>query len=311
MYNYNEMPEVAGFHQLEIEKVCRISTMLEKMMDVPFLKDRLSLIGGTAINFIYTKPLARLSVDLDFNYRHIDEDDWGEVRTRIDHVIKQVLYTQGYEDADIKIDSSYPLGRMVVYYRNSVGKMDSFQIEIGYMRRFPLLRSDILADFYHICRNDKFKVKTPPKEELFANKWCTFLRRRSARDLYDVYTIARQDFDMDVFRKCAVVESILMGKPKLNEINVNSFPWNSLHFDNLARMVNLEDNIDYQAIKKDVLDFTQKITGQLKENEIKMIETFYTQSMFNPDLIDDDGIFNEGLKDHPIIKWKHLKSNRK
>ena len=116
---------------------------------------------------------------------------------------------------------------------------------------------------------------------------------------------------MDVFRKCAVVESILMGKPKLNEINVNSLPGDSSLSDNLARMVNMENDIDYQAIKKDVLDFTQKITGQLKENEIKMIETFYTQSRFNPELIDDDGIFNEGVKDHPIIKWKHLKSNRK
>jgi predicted nucleotidyltransferase component of viral defense system len=305
------MPEVTGFHQLEIEKVCRISTMLEKMMDVPFLKERLSLIGGTAINFIYTEPLARLSVDLDFNYRHIDEDDWGEVRTRIDHVIKQILHTQGYANADIKIDSSYPLGRMVVCYRNSVGKMDSFQIEIGYMRRFPLLRSDILADFYHICRNDKFKVKTPPKEELFANKWCTFLRRRSARDLYDVYTIAMQDFDMDVFRKCAVIESILMGKPKLTEINVNSLILKSSLSDNLTRMVNLESNLDNQAIKKEVLDFTEKITGQLKENEIELIETFYTKSRFDPDLIDDDGIFNEGLKDHSIIKWKHLNANKK
>ena len=75
-------------------------------------------------------------------------------------------------------------------------------------------------------------------------------------------------------------------------------------------MVNLESNVDYQTIKQEVLDFSQKITGQLKENEIKMIETFYTQSIFNPDLIDDDGIFNEKLKDHPIIKWKHLKANR-
>ena len=311
MYNYDEMPEMTGFHKLEIEKVCRISTMLEKMMDVSFLKERLSLIGGTAINFIYTKPLARLSVDLDFNYHHIDEDDWGEVRTRIDNVIKQILHTQGYTNDDIKIDSSYPLGRMVVNYRNSVGNTDSFQIEIGYMRRFPLLRSDTLADFNHICRDDKFKVKTPLKEELFANKWCTFLKRRTARDLYDVYTIANQDFDIDVFRKCAVVESILMGKPKLNEIDVNTLIKKSLHSNNLTRMVNLENDLDYQTIKKEVLDFTQMITGQLKENEIKMIETFYTQNKFDPDLIDDDGIFNEELKDHPIIKWKHLKSKRK
>ncbi len=311
MYNYDEMPEMTGFHKLEIEKVCRISTMLEKMMDVSFLKERLSLIGGTAINFIYTKPLARLSVDLDFNYHHIDEDDWGEVRTRIDQVIKQILHTQGYTNDDIKIDSSYPLGRMVVHYRNSVGSIDSFQIEIGYMRRFPLLRSDTLADFSHICRDDKFKVKTPLKEELFANKWCTFLKRRTARDLYDVYTIARQDFNIDVFRKCAVVESILMGKPKLTEIDASSLIQKSLHSNNLTRMVNLENDIDYQTIKKEVLDFTKMITGHLNENEIKMIDAFYTQGNFDPDLIDDGELFNENLKNHPIIKWKHLRSNLK
>ncbi|MBE0524673.1 MAG: nucleotidyl transferase AbiEii/AbiGii toxin family protein [Methanosarcinales archaeon] len=310
MYNYNEMSEVTGFHQLEVEKVCRISTMLEKIMDVPFLKERLSLIGGTAINFIYTKPLARLSVDLDFNYLHIDDSDWGEVRTRIDRTIKQIIYTQGYADTDIKIDSSYPLGRMVIYYRNSVGKMDSFQIEIGYMRRFPLLKTDILAEFNHVCRNYTFKVKTPHKEELFANKWCTFLQRQTARDLYDVYTIAKQDFDLDVFRKCAVVESIFMGTQKLTEINVNNLIRKSSLSDNLTRMVNLGNNVDYQTIKQEVLDFSQKITGQLKENEIKMIENFYAQSVFIPDLIDDDGIFNEKLKDHPIIKWKYLKAKR-
>lgn len=68
---------------------------------------------------------------------------------------------------------------------------------------------------------------------------------------------------MDVFRKCAVVESMLIGKPKLNEINVNSPPWNSLFSDNLARMVNLENDIDYQAIKKDVLDFVPAEIGYL------------------------------------------------
>lgn len=116
---------------------------------------------------------------------------------------------------------------------------------------------------------------------------------------------------MDVFRKCAVVESILMGKPKLTEIDINDLIKKSLHSNNLPRMVNLENDLDYQTIKKVVLDFTQMITGQLKENEIEVIETFYTKGNFEPYLIDDGRIFNEGLKDHPIIKWKHLRSNRK
>jgi hypothetical protein len=40
-------------------------------------------------------------------------------------------------------------------------------------------------------------------------------------------------------------------------------------------------------------------------------DTFYTQNRFDPDLIDDDGIFNKKLIDHPIIKWKYLNANKK
>ncbi len=66
-----------GFDVREVEKVLRISDFLEDISYVKFLRDRLSLYGGTALNFIHFEEVPRLSVDLDFNYRHIDEGDWG------------------------------------------------------------------------------------------------------------------------------------------------------------------------------------------------------------------------------------------
>jgi len=38
-----------------------------------------------------------LSIDLDFNYRHMDDRDWGEVRIEVNERIKDVLYRQGYD----------------------------------------------------------------------------------------------------------------------------------------------------------------------------------------------------------------------
>jgi len=93
-YNFRELAQKYGFNVREIEKVCRISDLLEDISAVKFLQDRLSLYGGTALTFIYSQEIFRLSVDLDLNYRHLDTKDWGEVRNEIDQKIKDLLYRQ-------------------------------------------------------------------------------------------------------------------------------------------------------------------------------------------------------------------------
>jgi predicted nucleotidyltransferase component of viral defense system len=91
-YNIQRLAEKHGFQEDQIEKVCRISDILEDISAIPFLSQRLSLYGGTALNLIHFPQIPRLSADIDFNYRHIDEDrDWGNVRDQIDSSFKQIL----------------------------------------------------------------------------------------------------------------------------------------------------------------------------------------------------------------------------
>ena len=46
----------------------KVLDLLTQLMSVPYLKERLVLKGGTAINLFCGNHSARLSVDLDFNY---------------------------------------------------------------------------------------------------------------------------------------------------------------------------------------------------------------------------------------------------
>jgi len=140
-YDFETLARTHGFNVREIEKVCRISDLLEDLSAIKFLSDRLSLYGGTALTFIYSPEILRLSVDLDLNYRHFNEKDWGEVRDEIDKRIKDILYRQGYKKSDIAINSSYPLARFTIKYLNTLGDQDSFKIETGYMRRTPNLKN--------------------------------------------------------------------------------------------------------------------------------------------------------------------------
>lgn len=57
----------AGFRPESLEKVLRLNELLEGLRQHPFLKSRLALKGGTALN-LFVFDLPRLSVDLDLDY---------------------------------------------------------------------------------------------------------------------------------------------------------------------------------------------------------------------------------------------------
>ena len=105
-YDFEDLAGRLGFDMRDVEKVCRISDVLGDLSAVRFLRNRLSLYGGSALAFIHSKEVTRLSVDLDLNYRHAGGKDWGEVRSEIDERVKALLYRRGYGRADIDISQS-------------------------------------------------------------------------------------------------------------------------------------------------------------------------------------------------------------
>jgi len=304
-YNYNELARRYGFNTREIEKVCRISDLLEDISAVKFLRDRLSLYGGTALTFIYSKRILRLSIDLDLNYRHLNTKDWGEIRSQIDEKIKDLLHRRGYEESNIAISPSYPLARFTVRYTNTAGTNDSFTIETGYMRRYPILKNDTLAAFKHIGTQETFTIKTPTKEELFANKWCTLLYRKTPRDLFDTYQITKTKIDHTIFRKCAIVDSLMRGKPKLHEINIEK-TLKTIHVDSSLRNLLQTDKLskyNFNKITEQTIKFSKTIIANLTKNEINAVDQFYNLKTFEPNLIDEKGIFHQKTREHPAILW--------
>jgi predicted nucleotidyltransferase component of viral defense system len=59
--------QTRGYRPEILEKVYRLLDLLDEFMSVPYLKQRLVLKGGTAINLFFSEAVPRLSVDLDFN----------------------------------------------------------------------------------------------------------------------------------------------------------------------------------------------------------------------------------------------------
>ena len=304
IYDFDELARKYGFNTREIEKVCRISDVLEDISAIEFLRNRLSLYGGTALAFIYSKEILRLSIDLDLNYRHLDTEDWGEIRSEIDKKMKTLLHRQGYEKNRIAISPSYPLARITVKYTSTLGSEDNFNIEIGYMRRTPILKTDASTTFKHVGTQETFLIKTPTKEELFANKWCTLLYRGTPRDLFDVYQITKMDMNPTVFRKCAVVDSLMRGKPKLQDIKIDEKISKIPIDSSLRNLLQAEKflKFDFNEMRKQTTRFSKSIITNLTKNEIKAINQFYELKTFRSRLIDENGILHEKIEEHPSIQ---------
>lgn len=304
-YSFNELAVKHGFNVREMEKSCRISDILRSISEVGFLQSRLCLHGGTALNFIYTPQTLRLSVDLDFNYRHTGTKDWGKVRTEIDQRIVNLLYKHGYTKPDITIDPSYPLSRITAQYTNSLGAKDSFKIETGYMQRIPILKADTTATFRHIATQETFQVHVSAKEELFASKWFTMLSRMTSRDLFDAHQISRLTFDRTVFRKCAIIESLMQERQKLHQINVKQAISNIPIDTGLRNLLQTEQisHYNFQQMKEQVISFSEKTIAKLTKSEVKAIDQFYDNHQFEPHLIDHNDILNDKICEHPAILW--------
>lgn len=303
-YDFQSLALRYGFNSRDIEKTCRISDILEDISAVKFLSDRLSLYGGTAFTFIYSPQILRLSIDLDLNYRHQNTADWGEVRKEIDNRLKDILHRQGYSKTKIAISASYPLTRFTVKYLNAGGTEDTCKIEIGYMRRIPILKTDNQAEFRHIGTQETFKTTTPEKEELFANKFCAMLYRKTARDVFDVYRITNIEFDENKFRKCAIIDSLTRKRPKLYEINpesISTIPLDS-SLKNLLQTEKLQQ-FNFREIASKVKSFTRTQLENITVDEKKMIDQFWEQKTYEPELIDPDGLFHYNIAEYPATLW--------
>jgi predicted nucleotidyltransferase component of viral defense system len=305
--------DTTGFDEKTIEKMYRICDILQRIAQVDYTKERLSLYGGTSLHFLHFKNVPRLSMDIDFNFRDIKTSDWGKDRDKIDNIIKKILSDLTYSKNEIKIQAEYPITRFTVNYKTKNGQRDSIKIEIGYMRRIPIFKNDQKLSFSHFKTDEKIELKTPISEELYGNKFCTLLYRYkdpaviSSRDLFDVYIISKSTFDNELFEKAMIIDSLMRPEPRIYNRNPEGIVKN-VSIDN--QLLNLVRN---RKIPEDLKTKSQRFINTListsQEKYTEIIDKFYDNHEFNPTLFKKDDDINSNISSHPSIIWnlKRLK----
>ena len=128
--------QATGFRPNVLEKVAQLLGLLNAIRSHPFLRDRLALKGGTALNlFVFDVP--RLSVDIDLNYvGAASQSAMLEERPRLEAALQAVF---SREDFTIRrMPSEHAGGKWSLRYPTAAGQTGRIDVDVNYLYRVPL-----------------------------------------------------------------------------------------------------------------------------------------------------------------------------
>ena len=174
--------QVTGFRPDVLEKVAHLLGLLGAIRSHSFLRGKLALKGGTALNlFVFDVP--RLSVDIDLNYVGAgSRDEMLEEKPRLEEALQAVF---SREDLTVRqMPSDHAGGKYSLRYPVAAGGTGRIDVDVNYMYRVPLWPCSNL-DSHHVGSWQVTDIPVVDIHELAAGKLAALLSRRRARDLFD------------------------------------------------------------------------------------------------------------------------------
>jgi len=300
--------EGTGFRLDMLEKMLILVSLLQSFFEDSYLRGRLALKGGTAIN-LFMRDLPRLSVDADLNY--IGSHDVGvmkEERPHLEKVIVSICERQGLSVR--RVPTEHAGGKWRLSYGSALGQTGNLELDINYMMRIPLwpvrfMDSSHLADFI------ANKIPVLDEIELAAGKLAALFARNASRDLYDAHfllTEAGLDFSMlrlaftvygGINRRDWREISAQDIKYDLKEIEGSLLPTlKQEHFSHIDNISTWAENMleeCREALKKLL---------PLEQNELEFISLLNEKGEIHSELLTDDERLRELIDIQPGLQWK-------
>ena len=300
-----------GFQRDVFEKVYRLKETLRFLNTEPILKEHLLLKGGTAINLtIFDLP--RLSVDIDLDYIPNDSrENMLKMRKEISAQLKDYMESEGYF-LGTGSRKSYSLDAFHFQYVNSSGNRDMIKIEINYSLRAHVLE----ADTRKITTNafgQPLEIMTVSPMEIFAAKANALMSRAAARDLYDFNNFVQSKLFLEqksMLRKVIIFYASVSAEEinkSFDTSGINGITFRKIKRD-LFPMLKKEEvrnhfDLDqYKDIAKTYIDEFMQVTDSERE-----YMNCFEKGIYAPELLFEDKVVIERVKNHPMILWKTAK----
>jgi len=293
-----------------LEKVIRLTEVLNEVFDNTFLKQRLVLKGGTALNLFYLN-MPRLSVDIDLNYvGSLDRNTMLSERKELETTLLAICQRLGLNIK--RAPSQHAGGKWRLTYTSAVQLSGTLEIDISYLYRTTLWSVKI-QDSYKIGPYQATKIPILDIHELAAGKLTALMSRHASRDLYDAHQLAdifkRQGINQDQLRLAFIVFGG-MSRQDWRQLNINhiNFDFQELA-NNLIPVLNqnsLQNSNKNEWANQLIVDAKQLLSYVFPFSgaEKSFLNNLLIHGEITPSLITNDLDLQKKIINHPGLLWK-------
>lgn len=292
-----------GFRPDSLEKVIRLIGLLNGIFSQPYLRERLVLKGGTALNlFLFEVP--RLSVDIDLNYigstsREGLEAERPEMERRLQRVFEADEFTVR------RVPGEHAGGKWQLRYAGAQGQGGNLEVDLNYMHRVPLEP----IRFQDSRTLGSFQAKEIPVlglHDLTAGKLIALLDRSAARDVFDAAGLFdHPDLDLEILRLPFVVMGAMSRTMDLRTATPERAQMAPADFDRMVRpLLRPGGQVqDLESIQRSAREGLARLLP-LRTHEVSFIEALWDRGDIHPELLTSDTAVQSSVAVMPLLKWK-------
>lgn len=288
-----------------LEKVAHLLNLLETIQSHPFLKGKLALKGGTALNlFIFDIP--RLSVDIDLNYiGAVDRETAFQERPDLEKALHAVFSREGFNVQ--RMPGEHAGGKWQLQYSSASGQMGNLEVDVNFMFRIPLWpiapKNSTLVGSWQANH-----IPVLDAHEIAAGKLAALLSRKQARDLFDCHNIlGMTDLDVEQLRMAFVLYGAMNRKDwrtvKQEDVDFDSDELNRQLIPTLRTTFSKHHKSYAQTL---VNECRERLSTLLPFNnhEMRFLDLLLDNGEIEPELLTSDSSLQERILQHPLLLWK-------
>lgn len=305
-----------GFRPDTLEKVIRLLDLLTQINQDDFLKDRLVLKGGTALNlFIFDIP--RLSVDIDVNYiGAADLETMQKERPRVEEILTAISERAGY--VMNRVAREHAGGKWRLGYQSAMGGQANLEVDLNYMFRVgfhPVVKTDSKK----LGSHQALQIRILDTKELTAGKLSALLTRTASRDLFDASNLLNhQDPKDEKLRLMYVLYGAMNPRANWCEISIENITADLKDLREklipVLKLAGAPEAKQYKKYAEDLVAECKKLMAPLfplRDNEREFITALREKGELLPDLLSKDNEFIEKAKQHPGLLRRAAMSKKK
>ncbi len=306
--------EATGFRPEELEKAAQLLGLLDALRSHPFLKDKLVLKGGTALNlFVFDVP--RLSVDIDLNYVGAqDRDGMLAERPKIEQAVKAVFAREGFTVR--RMPEEHAGGKWSLRYENSFGLGCNLEVDLNFMFRIPLWPVTI-RDSHSVGSWRATEIPVLDNHELAAGKLAALLSRRQARDLFDGHRILRLD-DIDSKRlRTGFVVYGAMNRKDWRKVSADDVWFDVME---LAKQLVPTLRVNSAEIQVEAAEYGEQLVKECRDGlsavlpfsdaEREFLDLLLDRGEINATILTSDTALQKRIQGQPLLQWKAFNVKR-